>query len=76
MIPVPVARQLAAQRQREFELRAAQQRLVRHLRACCRSRMERLSSAVRRLAVALVPHRRQVAGAPALATTSTCCCPA
>ena len=76
MMPIPVARQLATQRQREFEHRAAQHRLVRHLRACRRGRIEHLAGAARRLAVALVPRRRQVAGAPALANTSTCCCPA
>ena len=75
-ITVTVARQLAADRQRDFERRAAQQRIVRHIRADHRSRFDDLACAVRRLAAALVPHRRPVSGSPALASTATCCCSA
>ena len=75
-ITVTVARQLAADRQRDLERRAAQHRLVRHVRADRRSRFDDLACAVRRLAAALVPHRRRVSGSPALADTATYCCPA
>lgn len=78
MISTQLTLQVAAERRRDLERRAAEQRLARHLRTT-NSRNGRLHISVRalkRLGAALVPHRRPAVCPQAFVAPNTRCCAA
>lgn len=74
MIPTHIALQLAAERQREFESRAARRRLAQHLATtnCRTRRVDTVLSALRRIAATLPLQHRPITARATVGPTSCC----